>query len=122
MVLLWVVLAGGLGSGSRYLVQTWAAARLSPSFPYGTAIVNLAGCLALGLVAQLASSNSWNPELRAAVTVGFLGGFTTYSTFNQETLALFAAGAPGTALLNIGATLAGGLVAGWLGFLLARNY
>ncbi len=121
MMLWWVVIAGGLGSGARYLVGQWAAARLDPAFPYGTLIVNLSGCFALGLVAQLASSTSWSPELRTAVTVGFLGGFTTYSTFNQETLALFAAGSTGVALLNVAITLAGGLAAGWLGIVAARQ-
>jgi len=121
MVLLWVMIAGGLGSGARYLVGQWAAARLDPSFPYGTLIVNILGCFAMGLIAQLASSTSWNPELRAAVTVGFLGGFTTYSTFNHETLSLFAAGSTGVALLNVAVTLTGGLAAGWLGIVAARQ-
>ena len=121
MMLWWVVIAGGLGSGARYLVGQWAVARLDPAFPYGTLIVNLSGCFALGLVAQLASSTPWSPELRTAVTVGFLGGFTTYSTFNQETLALFAAGSTGVALLNVAITLAGGLAAGWLGIVAARQ-
>ena len=52
---------GGLGSGARYLVGQWAAARLGPAFPYGTLIVNLSGCFALGLVAQLASSTLVEP-------------------------------------------------------------
>ena len=121
MVLVWVMIAGGLGSGARYLVGQWATARLDPSFPFGTLIVNLAGCFALGLLAQLASSASWSPEWRAAVTVGFLGGFTTYSSFNHETLTLLAAGSTGTALLNVAATLAGGFAAGWLGIVAARQ-
>ncbi len=121
MMLLWVMIAGGLGTGARFLVGQWAAARLDPSFPYGTLIVNLVGCFALGLVAQLASSTSWSPELRAALTVGFLGGFTTYSSFNHETLSLFAAGSAGVALLNVGVTLAGGFAAGWLGIAAARQ-
>jgi CrcB protein len=121
MTLLWVMLAGGLGSGARYLTGQWAAARLDPSFPYGTLIVNLTGCFALGVIAQLAASTSWNPDVRAAVAVGFIGGFTTYSSFNQETLALMAAGAVGTALINVAVTLAGGFAAGWLGLVVARQ-
>jgi CrcB protein len=121
MVLLWVMIAGGVGSGARYLVGHWAAARLDPSFPYGTLIVNLLGCFAVGLVAQLASAAAWSPELRAAVTTGFLGGFTTYSSFNQETLSLFAAGTTAPALLNVAVTLLGGLAAGWLGVVAARQ-
>ena len=116
------MLAGGLGSGTRYVAGQWALARFGPSFPYGTLIVNLVGCFALGMVAQLASSTSWSPELRAAIAIGFLGGFTTYSSFNQETLALFASGAAGVALLNVAVTLAGGFAAGWLGLVVARQF
>lgn len=121
MTLLWVMLAGGLGSGARFLVGQWAATRLDPSFPYGTLIVNLTGCFALGVVAQVATSTSWNQELRAAVAIGFLGGFTTYSSFNQETLTLLSSGAIGVAILNVASTLIGGLAAGWLGFIVANH-
>lgn len=122
MTLLWVIVAGGAGSGARYLIGLWAAERLGAAFPYGTLIVNLAGCFALGVVAHLASSMSWNPELRAVIAVGFLGGFTTYSSFNHDTLALFAAGATGAAVLNVAITLGGGLLAGWLGLVAARQF
>ena len=122
MTLLWVIVAGGAGSGARYLIGLWAVQRLGAAFPYGTLIVNLAGCFALGVVVHLASSMSWNPELRAAIAAGFLGGFTTYSTFNQDTLALFASGATGAAVLNVAITLGGGLLAGWLGLVAARQF
>jgi CrcB protein len=122
MPLLWVVVAGGLGSGARYLVGLWALQRLGAGFPYGTLIVNLTGCFAIGIVMQAASSSTaWSPELRGAVTAGFLGGFTTYSSFNQETLTLFAHGSPGAAVINIAVTLGGGLAAGWLGLVVARQ-
>ena len=122
MRLLWVIIAGGAGSGARYLIGVWAAERLGTAFPYGTLIVNMSGCFALGVVAQLASSMSWTPELRVAIAVGFIGGFTTYSSFNQETLALLVGGATGAAALNVGITLAGGLLAGWLGLVAARLF
>jgi CrcB protein len=118
----WVMLAGGLGSGARYLVGLWAFERLGPAFPFGTLIVNVTGCFALGAVAHLAAASPWSPELRAAIAIGFLGGFTTYSSFNQETLALLSAGSTSTALTNIGITLGGGLVAAWLGMLIARQF
>jgi CrcB protein len=119
--LLGVMIAGGLGSGARYLIGQWAASRFGSLFPYGTLIVNLAGCFALGAVVQLAWSTAWSPELRAVVAIGFIGGFTTYSSFNQETLTLIAAGSAGAALLNVAVTLAGGLAAGWLGLVVARQ-
>lgn len=120
MTLLWVMIAGGLGSGARYLTGQWAAAAFGASFPYGTLIVNLVGCFALGAVVQLASTGHWHPELRAAIAVGFLGGFTTYSSFNQDTLAMLSSGATGAAGLNVAITLIGGLAAGALGLAAAR--
>lgn len=117
----WIMAAGALGSGARYLVGLWALERLGPAFPYGTLIVNVVGCFALGAAAHVAAASPWSPELRGAVVIGLLGGFTTYSSFNQETLALLANGAAGAAILNIAATLAGGLAAGWLGLVVARQ-
>ena len=122
MMLVWVMLAGGLGSGVRYLTGQWTIAAFGGSFPYGTVIVNLAGCFALGAVVQLASQGSWSPELRTAIAVGFLGGFTTYSSFNQETLTMLTSGAIGAAGLNVAITLAGGLAAGALGLFTARLF
>lgn len=119
-MLLWVMLAGGLGSGARYLVGQWAASALGSGYPYGTVIVNLAGCFALGAVVQLAAAGTLSPEMRIAVGAGFLGGFTTYSSFNQDTLALMTSGATAAALINIGVTLMGGLAAGLLGIAAVR--
>lgn len=120
-LLLWVFVGGGLGSAARYAIGVWAVQRLGPSFPYGTAIVNLVGCFALGVVAHLAASLAWTPEARAATIAGLLGGFTTYSSFNHETLMLMANGATASALANVVVTLAGGLAAGWLGLVVARQ-
>ena len=117
----WVFAAGGIGSGTRYLVGLWAADRFGASFPYGTLIVNLSGCLLIGAVWQAAAAQSWNPDVRIAVIAGFLGGFTTYSAFNQETLQLLQSGAAGAAVINIAVTLVGGLAAGWLGLIVARQ-
>jgi fluoride exporter len=120
MTVMWVFVAGGLGSAARYLIGQWAASAWGVAFPYGTLIVNLSGCFALGLVVHLASAGSWHGDLRVALAAGFLGGFTTYSSFNQETLALFAGGATGAAAVNIAITLAGGLAAGAAGLAAGR--
>jgi CrcB protein len=120
MTLLWVMIAGGLGSGTRYLVGRWALTALGAAFPYGTIIVNIAGCFALGVVAQLASAGIISPEVRIAVAVGFLGGFTTYSSFNMDTIALMSSGASGAAVVNVAITLVGGLAAGALGVAAGR--
>ena len=117
----WVFAAGGLGSATRYLIGLWAADRFGLSFPYGTLIVNLSGCVLIGAALQAAAAQSWDPDVRIAVTAGFLGGFTTYSAFNQETLQLLQSGATGAAMFNIAATLIGGLAAGWLGLVVTRQ-
>jgi len=117
----WIMAAGAVGTGARYLVGVWAIERLGAAFPYGTLIVNLAGCFALGAVAHIATASAWSPQLRGAVAIGFLGGFTTYSSFNQETLTMIGRGATGTALLNVAMTLIAGLAAGWLGLVVARQ-
>lgn len=117
----WIMVAGALGSGARYLAGVWALERLGTAFPYGTLIVNLAGCFVLGAVAHIATATGWSPELRGAVVVGFLGGFTTYSSFNHETLAMFGSGATGAAVLNIAVTVMAGLAAGWFGLVVARQ-
>lgn len=120
MTVLWVFLGGGLGSVSRYLIGHWSVVAFGLTFPYGTLIVNLSGCFALGVVVQMALAGSWHSDLRATIAAGFLGGFTTYSSFNQETLALFASGATGAAALNVTITLAGGIAAGALGMTAGR--
>ena len=120
MTVVWVFLGGGAGSAARYLIGRWAAAAIGITFPYGTLIVNLSGCFALGAVVQLAVAGAWHGDVRAAIAAGFLGGFTTYSSFNQETIAMFTSGATGAALANIAITMAGGLAAGALGAAAAR--
>ena len=122
MTVMWVFLAGGLGSASRYVIGLWAATTFGVTFPYGTVIVNLAGCFALGLVVQLAVAGSWHGDVRAAIAAGFLGGFTTYSSFNQETLTMLTGGAPGAAVANVLITFAGGLAAGALGLAAGRIF
>src|SRR5688572_31963930 len=117
---LWICLGGAAGTGARYLVSLWAVQRFGNAFPYGTLIVNLVGCFALAVVAHAAAMLSWSPTVRAAVTVGFLGGLTTYSSFNYETTRLIEQGALGTAAVNAFATIAGAFAAGWLGLVCAR--
>jgi CrcB protein len=120
MTLLLVMVGGGLGSGARYLIGRWAIDAFGPQFPYGTVLINLVGCFALGVVAQLSSAGAMTLETRTVLAAGLLGGFTTYSSFNQETLALLGSGAFASAAMNVVATLAGGLAAGLLGMLAGR--
>lgn len=117
---LWICLAGAAGTGARYLIALWAAQRLGSAFPYGTLIVNLAGCFAIAAVMHAALTHSWPATVRSAITIGFLGGLTTYSSFNYETSRLLEEGSTGAAILNASATILGAFIAGWLGMLSAR--
>ena len=118
---LWICLAGALGTGARYLIAVWAAQRFGSAFPYGTLVVNLSGCFAIAALMHAALTLGWPPTVRAAATIGFIGGLTTYSSFNYETMRLFEEGAPATAFLNLSATVIGGFMAGWLGLMAARE-
>jgi CrcB protein len=118
---LWICLAGAAGTGARYLTAVWAAQRFGTTFPYGTLIVNLFGCFAISAVVHAALTLSWSPTLRSAMTIGFLGGLTTYSSFNFETTRLLEEGAPSLAALNATLTIAGGFVAGLLGLMCAKQ-
>ena len=118
---LWICLAGAAGTGARYLIAVWAAQRLGSTFPYGTLLVNLLGCFAIAGLMHAALTLGWPATTRAVVTIGFIGGLTTYSSFNYETMRLIEEGAPTTATLNLALTLLGGFMAGWLGLLAARG-
>jgi CrcB protein len=119
---LWICFAGALGTGVRYLVGLWAAQRFGIGFPYGTLIVNVVGCFLIAVVLQLALSIiSFPVNLRLALTTGFMGGLTTYSSFNYEATALAQNGNPRVAVLYFAATVLGCVVAGLLGTLLARR-
>ena len=118
---LWICLAGALGTGTRYLVGIFVAERFGTSFPYWTLLVNLVGCFAISMVMQVAlSSADFSPTLRLALTTGFIGGLTTYSSFNYETTKLYYDGALGLAALNFLATTLGGFVAGIAGLAAGR--
>jgi CrcB protein len=111
--------AGGLGSVARYGVGLWVGQR---DFPYATLIVNVAGSFLIAVVVELAARIAdFPPNIRLAVATGFLGGFTTYSSFNVETTALFLDGQQLRAAANFLATVVGCMSAGLLGLWLARR-
>ena len=114
--------AGAAGCGTRYLISLWAGKRFGISFPYGTLIVNIVGSFAIALILELGTRKAnFPPNLRLGLATGFLGGLTTYSSFNYETTALVTNGNAARGLINIGVTLIGCLVAGYLGLLLGRR-
>ena len=114
-------LAGALGTLSRYGVGVWAGKALGASFPYGTLIVNVTGCFLLALVAQIAISTTLlSPTMRLTLTTGFMGGLTTYSSFNYETTALLRDRGWAIGLTNVAMTLIACFVAGLLGLMAAK--
>ncbi len=119
--LLWVCVAGGVGSGARYLIGLGALRALGGTFPFGTLIVNVAGCLLMGAVAEAAARGApISPTAKLSLTTGFLGGLTTYSTFNAETTQLLVERTASLAALNAVLTALLCLGAGLLGAAAAR--
>ncbi|MCC2307571.1 fluoride efflux transporter CrcB [Cellulomonas chengniuliangii] len=83
-----VVLAGGVGACVRYVVDALIRSRVTSSFPWPTAVINLTGSFVLGLLAGLVADDIASPAVSAAVGTGFLGGYTTFSTASYETVQL----------------------------------
>jgi CrcB protein len=111
-----VALGGGLGSTLRYTVG-WYLLRLWPAFPFGTLVVNVVGCFAFGVMVGMTEDRL----IRTGVGAGILGGFTTFSAFGGDTLALAQSGQWKLAGLYLVGNLALGLGAVWLGRHLATG-
>ena len=116
-----ICLGGAVGTGARYLIATGAPRLLGTSFPYATLIVNVAGSFLLGAIMHIGlTTNLITPQTRLVLATGVMGGFTTYSTFNYETMEYLREGAFSLAALNVGATLLLCLLAGALGLAVTR--
>jgi CrcB protein len=117
-----IAFAGALGTLARYGVSLWAGKALGPAFPYGTLIVNLVGCFLITFVAQYSLATTYvSPTMRLTVMTGFLGGLTTYSSFDLETTNLLREGYGWAAGLYVVVTLVACFVAGLLGLGLAKR-
>ena len=112
-----VAFGGAIGSAFRYLFGTWIQTfSKSIDFPYGTLAVNLVGCFVIGFLAQLAEARgAFTSEARLFVFIGILGGFTTFSSFANDTVNLMRGGELVNALANVGANVIFGLILVWLG-------
>lgn len=118
---LFIALAGGVGTGLRYLLGLWTVARFSDAFPWGTLAVNLIGSFLICLLARMLNPTEAGPStLQLVLLTGFLGGFTTYSAFNLEVFRFLQAGQTATALGYVAATIVGGLSLGWFGWTLGE--
>jgi len=119
---LWVGLGGALGAIARYAVGVWFYDRFGARFPYGTVAINISGCFAIGLVVALLDARSAiSPAWRYAIPIGFIGAYTTFSTFELESFRAVQEGWPGIALLNLGLSVIVGYAAVWLGFVAGRH-
>ncbi|HEX7253329.1 MAG TPA: fluoride efflux transporter CrcB [Thermoanaerobaculia bacterium] len=117
----WICLGGAVGTGARYILAGWAIALLGTAFPFGTLLINVLGSFGISLVMHLAlSAKLIAPTLRLTLTTGLLGGFTTYSTFNYETLAYLREGNWAVAITSVAATVLLCLAAGLAGVAVGR--
>jgi fluoride exporter len=113
---IWVGIAGFFGAIARYSLGGWLSARTSGAFPWETFVINVTGCFALGFVFALLTERFLpHPTLRIALTVGFLGAYTTFSTFAFETMRLAEDGAILFAAANVLASVGAGLLAVYAG-------
>ncbi|HEY9147861.1 MAG TPA: fluoride efflux transporter CrcB [Gammaproteobacteria bacterium] len=118
-----VIAAGGaVGALLRFWSANWVYAMLGRGFPYGTLVVNVLGSLLMGFCyVWLVERSSLGPEWRALIMVGFLGAFTTFSTFSIETMNLLEGGAVVKALLNMVLSVMLCVAAAWLGLVAGRQ-
>jgi CrcB protein len=116
-----IAAGGAIGAVLRFWVSTGIYAILGREFPYGTLVVNVLGSLLMGFLYILMLERIASIEWRAAVLIGLLGAFTTFSTFSLETLTLIESGEQTKALLNIFMSVSLCLLATWLGMQFARQ-
>lgn len=122
MEYLLIGLGGILGANARYLVAGWATRQLGTGFPYGTFLINLSGSVVIGIFMAFMARYPAQHHLRLFFAVGFLGAYTTFSTFSFESLQLLQQGRPLHALLYVVSSAALGIIGAWLGFLLGRSW
>jgi len=122
MKIVYLGIFGGLGCVARYMVSGWVYNLVGRSLPYGTLAVNVIGSLLLGLIMEGSlRSTLLSPELRIGLTVGFMGGFTTFSTFSYETVRLMEEGSLVAAGVNVLLNVTVCVVAAVVGIYLARQ-
>ena len=108
---LWVGLGGFLGANARYFLGVWVAARFGTTFPYGTFVINITGSFILGLIMGSLEGHVLSPVVRLSAAIGFVGAYTTFSTWTYETLRLIENGSWLLALANVFGSLLIGMLA-----------
>jgi CrcB protein len=117
-MVVWVALAGAAGALARYAVHAAVQSRAASRFPFGTVVVNLSGSFALGLIVGLVTYQGMNTDVRTIAGTGFLGAYTTFSSYSYDTVGLLEDGAPRAAVVNAIGSIALGLLAATVGFVL----
>jgi len=117
-----IAAGGATGAVMRFWVSGWVYGWLGRDFPYGTLFVNVTGSLLMGILSVLLIERlSLTPEWRGVILIGFLGSFTTFSTFSIETLNLIEAGALGKAFVNMALSVVLCVGAAWVGVIVGRQ-
>jgi len=118
---IWIGLGGGFGTLVRYAISLWAPRAFGATFPGGTLVVNVVGSFLIGTIMHVGLTTTMiSPTTRLALTTGVMGGLTTYSTYNYETIRLVQQGTWGIAALNVALSFFGCLLAGFAGLALGR--
>ena len=113
---IWVGIAGFFGAIARYSLGGFISEHIAGAFPWETLVINVSGCFALGFIFALLTERFLpHPTLRIALTVGFIGAYTTFSTFAFETMRLAEDGAVLLATVNVLASVGAGLLAVYAG-------
>jgi fluoride exporter len=116
-----VGVGGALGSILRFWLGTYIGGRMGTRFPYGTFVINVTGSFLIGLVfAFLTAKTNWSPNWRYLVPIGFIGGYTTFSSFEYETLRTIQDGQIGIGILYVGLSIVLGFFAVWVGVMTGR--
>ena len=121
--LVFIGLGGFLGSIARYGLTSLVQTKTESLFPYGTMLVNIVGCFAIGLLMTIFQERVIvSQNIRLFLIIGILGGFTTFSSFSYDTFAMMKSGNFFGASLNAGVSLVGCLIATWAGFYVGENF
>ncbi len=116
-----VGIGGFLGAVARFWLGAYIGNKMGTRFPYGTFVINISGSFLIGLILTLLTEYShWSPNWRYLIPVGFIGAYTTFSTFEYETLRSLQDGQADMAFLNVGLSVAVGFLAVWFGVVVGR--